>query len=633
MNPTFAIVVPAYNRPHCLVRLLNSIAKANYTQSVDLIISVDDATTQFATVHEAKYFEWQFGNKHVIENAQHLGLKQHILQCGNIVNQYDAIILLEDDLMVSSSFFAYAYQAFTFYKDEDRVAGISLYNYHITESGFYPFYPKQDGSDVYFLQVASSWGQCWTKKQWTDFRTWLKENPELPEVGVIPIYIKSWGINSWKKHFINYLILSDKYFVFPHFSLSTNFGDIGTNTDRKGLFQTQLMEGERSFTFYRLAESKSIYDAWFEQKIFHFFSYNETNTTLDLYGEKELKDINFESLISSKKCLNPIKCFGFELTDSFQNIEQNVTGDFFSLGRSEDFINEKPINEKFYPQFNEIKELVFHDFIENKASELGKIEFEKHLYNQQYPTFSIHIIANESDGLKQTLKSISLQVYPFVNVHIHTKHTITNIRKCTFINDILITQYDNHYDILMAINKSVSAYNAIIEAGDEFVKGAFEAANKIFKRFVEIYWIYGIVSEKRNNVLLPPQPISQRRFTAATLNKPFEETGKTTLLSSGVFFANSLAKLVIPQMKYDSSKSLQHQLYNAFIRYAALYSTSFYIAYSKERPLVYHFKFDIKRWFFEKNLPYLRYFFRRQENLTPVVRFEHKTNSYYLSDY
>jgi hypothetical protein len=121
----------------------------------------------------------------------------------------------------------------------------------------------------------------------------------------LPDYIQSWGAQSWKKHFIHYLIDTDSYFVFPHQSLSTNFGDPGTNTDRKGLFQTPLMQGNRNFQFQSLTASQSKYDAWFEQNVFQKGIYNPSNTTIDVYGERALDSVHTPFLISSKKCMYP----------------------------------------------------------------------------------------------------------------------------------------------------------------------------------------------------------------------------------------------------------------------------------------------------------------------------------------
>jgi hypothetical protein len=81
-------------------------------------------------------------------------------------------------------------------------------------------------------------------------------------------------------------------------------------------------------------------------------------------------------------------------------------------------------------------------------------------------------------------------------------------------------------------------------------------------------------------------------------------------------------------------REFQHQFWCAIrIRETPLYSASFYAAYSGEKEVKRSQPFSFKQWSFEKNIPYLRYVYYRQEKFPAVVRFEHKTNAYYLSDY
>src|SRR5688572_10825284 len=95
-----AIVIPAYNRPASLQRLLDSLRKAEIPHEVKLVISIDQGGP--AGVKQlAENFAWPFGEKKIILHENHLGLKDHILAAGNLSAEYGSIILLEDDLFVS----------------------------------------------------------------------------------------------------------------------------------------------------------------------------------------------------------------------------------------------------------------------------------------------------------------------------------------------------------------------------------------------------------------------------------------------------------------------------------------------------------------------------------------------------
>src|SRR4051812_782733 len=98
-NP--AIVISAYNQPASLSRLLASVESAIYTAAdIPLIISIDKSDEpEVRAIAEA--FHWKHGDKRIILHEAPLGLKQHILSCGNLSLVYGAILLLEDDLLVS----------------------------------------------------------------------------------------------------------------------------------------------------------------------------------------------------------------------------------------------------------------------------------------------------------------------------------------------------------------------------------------------------------------------------------------------------------------------------------------------------------------------------------------------------
>ena len=98
------IVIPCYNRVDSLNRLLVSLEGANYIgEEVDLIFSID-----YSGINNIRYlaesFQWEFGSKKIILHPSNIGLKQNILSCGDLVDEYDAVIVLEDDLYVAKDF-------------------------------------------------------------------------------------------------------------------------------------------------------------------------------------------------------------------------------------------------------------------------------------------------------------------------------------------------------------------------------------------------------------------------------------------------------------------------------------------------------------------------------------------------
>ena len=130
-----AIVVVAFNRPDSLKRLLGSLKKGHYPDDIKLIISIDHSPDNSPVVDCANDFEWNAGEKEIIIHPENLGLRRHILSCGDLSYKYGSVIILEDDLFVSPFFYQYSLDALDFYKDKDDIAGIGLFNYpHIERS-------------------------------------------------------------------------------------------------------------------------------------------------------------------------------------------------------------------------------------------------------------------------------------------------------------------------------------------------------------------------------------------------------------------------------------------------------------------------------------------------------------------
>lgn len=285
------IVVIAYNRSHSLKRILQSIDAAHFDyKKVDLIISIDKGDNN--RVYDiAEEFNWQYGDKIVIKHEKNLGLKEHVLSCGDLTKDYDAIIMLEDDLVVSKSFYRYATQSVDYYKNDKGVGGISLYTYGISEfSNFRTFIPMQDDSDIFFMNVPSSWGQIWTKSQWDLFRDWYnkKEYQKNNYKGVIPQVVMNWGEASWKKYFFMYIAEKKKYIVYPRVGLSTNMSDIGTHrmitcTDHQSILMGNF---NRKYIFKSLDDSECVYDSFFENvNLSHMINLSD-EITIDYYGLK-----------------------------------------------------------------------------------------------------------------------------------------------------------------------------------------------------------------------------------------------------------------------------------------------------------------------------------------------------------
>ena len=102
----FAVVVVGYNRPFGLKRLTLSLKEADYlSDKVDLVISIDKGKKQQEIIDICEKIKWDFGEKHIRIFNENLGLRKHIIKCGDLTNLYDAVVVLEDDITVSKYFY------------------------------------------------------------------------------------------------------------------------------------------------------------------------------------------------------------------------------------------------------------------------------------------------------------------------------------------------------------------------------------------------------------------------------------------------------------------------------------------------------------------------------------------------
>lgn len=239
-----AICVIGYNRISSIRRLLDSLNNAVYDKEVTLIISIDKSDIDDVEKY-ADSFIWIYGKKRVVKHKKNLGLRKHILKCGRYLDEFDALIVLEDDIEVSPGFFIYAEQCVERFYDNPEIAGISLYNFSINYQNNLPFIPIHSESDIFLMKCAQSWGQVWMKKQWKEFYNWyINNDQEFPVLPHLPVNICKWPKSSWLKYHTRYCIENNKYFVYPYISLTTNYSDAGVHSNKASfLFQTPMLYG------------------------------------------------------------------------------------------------------------------------------------------------------------------------------------------------------------------------------------------------------------------------------------------------------------------------------------------------------------------------------------------------------
>lgn len=283
-----AIVSVAYNRVDSLQRQLASLEQASYPEPVTLIISIDKSKTD-AVEKMAENYHWPYGELRIAKHEKNLGLRSHMLSLGKYFDEFDALIVLEDDVTVATSYYKYVQACIDKYYGDSNIAGISLYSFSVNYQTYLPFTPAKSEYDVYMMNCAQSWGEVWMKPQWEAFMNWYQEHSENFNLEQLPQCLNKWPKSSWLKYHTRYCIEENKYFVFPYFSLSTNNADPGVNFDNVDtMFQANMQLTLQ--TKYRLPDTEQAevrYDGFYQPKYLgKYLGIDEEDLCVDLFSDK-----------------------------------------------------------------------------------------------------------------------------------------------------------------------------------------------------------------------------------------------------------------------------------------------------------------------------------------------------------
>lgn len=333
----YAIVSVGYNRIKSQKRQLDAIKRADYSQyeSVPLVISIDCSGDE-ELYDYARNFEWPHGEKYVIIREKRMGLKEHILSCGDLTAYFKGIILLEDDIYVSKDFYNYTIQMEAAYGDCPKVASISLYSNEMNGYCWLPLNRLHNEADVFADQAVSTWGEAWNTRMWTEFREWLTKTDIPWEQIDMPHQIKEWT-KAWSKFYDAYMVMEDKYSIYPYTALSTNFSDAGEHGGANNtIVQVSLQQGIKQYAtlpFDKLVK----YDVYSNNiGLAEALGYNLDEICLDLYGIRP-NEFNKRFYLTVKRLpYKVVKSFGLYMRPQELNVIEDIPGnDIFLYDTSE----------------------------------------------------------------------------------------------------------------------------------------------------------------------------------------------------------------------------------------------------------------------------------------------------------
>lgn len=329
----YGIIAIGYSRPECMTRLLRALEAADYKDDrVMLIVSIDNSGREDVW-QAAEKCAWTHGEKVIRTYPERMGLRAHVLRCGDFLEEYglDAVAVFEDDILPSPAFYNYMRQAVPFYQDNEKIAGISLYMHRWNMIGNLPFQPAYSSRDVYFQQFAQSWGQIWLRRQWKQFYKWYEGGNAESVLNQLPEHIRQWPDSSWLKYHIAYCVSEKKYFVYPYEALSTCYSELGENNVKTTHFQVPMqLDTSKEYCFDVPDKESVCYDCYFERmymaKYIQQEEIKDSELTVDIYGTKGINRTRY--LLSSKRySYQCLKSYALDIKPHENNVILDVDGE------------------------------------------------------------------------------------------------------------------------------------------------------------------------------------------------------------------------------------------------------------------------------------------------------------------
>lgn len=258
MKELSPIVAFVYARPKHTKKMLDTLSKNKLAKDSILYIFSDNAKKDkdIENVKEVRKIIHSYENRNLFkdikieEATQNKGLARSVIEgITSVIEQYEKVIVLEDDLIVSETFLEYMNESLELYKENKKIWSISGYNLPIK-------IPKTYRKDVYVSYRGSSWSWATWKDRWntvdwkvTDylefkhsFQKRKKLNRGGPDMAQMLDAQMSKMIDSWAIRWCYEQSKQDKYTIYPIKSLVINQGldGSGTHSGITNSFDTQI---------------------------------------------------------------------------------------------------------------------------------------------------------------------------------------------------------------------------------------------------------------------------------------------------------------------------------------------------------------------------------------------------------
>lgn len=238
------IVLFVYNRPNHTQKTVEALQKNDLATDSDLYIFSDEAKdiNSKKKVEEVRaYIDSINGFKKVtvIKRNKNFGLANSIIDgVTSVIEKYEKVIVLEDDLITSPYFLQYMNQGLELLKDKDNIWSITGFSF----SREFMNFPKSYNEDIYLNIRPMSWSWATWKNRWSrvdwkieDYQLFILNNQRIKDfeqggtdlTNMLNLQMNG-QIDSWYIRWAYNACKFKMYTVYPSISYVNNFGHDGT---------------------------------------------------------------------------------------------------------------------------------------------------------------------------------------------------------------------------------------------------------------------------------------------------------------------------------------------------------------------------------------------------------------------
>ena len=270
-----AICVFAYKRPIHLAKVLDALASNEEAKSITVYVYIDgpkegDNIAVASSVREVASAQRGFSDLRIIARQKNLGLYKSVTDgVTSILQEWDSVIVLEDDIVLSTYCIEYFLESLKRYQDNPRVASIH---------GYCPPF-MDEPPETFFLRGADCWGWATWRDKWSLFRSDAARMAHEIEIKNLRhefnlkggydylgmLKQKALGKNnSWAICWHASCFIADKLTLYPGRSLVSNIGfdNSGEHCKELKFLQVQLIDKKLKHTHSKVMVDSKIFEAY-----------------------------------------------------------------------------------------------------------------------------------------------------------------------------------------------------------------------------------------------------------------------------------------------------------------------------------------------------------------------------------